>query len=97
MLKMLFTLLVSGFVLVGCTGTTITADQVAAAIKQACGIIVPIADIAVLITQANPIATTVDGLANAVCNAYRTQLQATPGVKEGTVVVNGVTIHYTTT
>lgn len=89
----------SAFLLMGtaCTGTTISGAAVVAAVQQACGIIVPIADIAALV-NANPTFNTVDLVANAICNAFKAQqakaATATQPIS-GTLIINGVLIHYT--
>ena len=80
-----------------CTGTTISGAAVIAAVQQACGIIVPIADIAALVS-ANPALNSVDAVANAICAAFKAQqakaATATQPVS-GTLIINGVLIHYT--
>lgn len=92
---------VLGFLLcTGCsTSSPPSADAVAAAIKNICGIIVTVADVAALITK-DPNVKTVDGYANMVCSAFNQHAQAQaarPGAepaRTGVLNVDGVPIHY---
>ena len=98
MRKTIFAGIASAFLFMGatCTGTTIDGQAVITEIQQLCGIVVPIADIAALVS-ANPNLTSVDLVANAICNAFKAQAAKagpTPAVS-GTLIINGVLVHYT--
>jgi hypothetical protein len=85
----------SALALGSCGTTPPTADQIAATIKQICGITVTVADIATLILAGNPLAGGADAWAHLVCDQFKAQQaagrSAAPG---GVIVVNGVPIHY---
>ena len=92
--------LVLALMLSGCTSTgTITPESVASAIEKGCGIVVTLADIAVLITK-DPAVNSVDGFAKMVCDALHQQQAAgaapKAGTQSGVLNVNGVPVHYTT-
>jgi len=93
--------------LASCTGGTSSPQpgQVEAAIKQLCGIAVPLADIATLISQSSSAGglggtvASIDALAHLVCDAYTKQQSQVPqgvphAAASGTLVVNGVLVHY---
>ena len=92
----------SAFLLMGQTCSAPTPEQIQAGIKAGCGILVPVADISVLITKGGSL--TIDAWVNAICSAYKTQLANAPtsglaASASGKVVVHtaggDVTIDYT--
>jgi hypothetical protein len=80
------------------TGTVISGPAVVAEIQKLCGILVPIADIAALVS-ADPDLNSVDLVANAICASFKAQSAKTapvvPTPVSGTLIVNGVLVHYT--
>jgi hypothetical protein len=97
--KTIALLFMSAFLFMGetCgTGVQISGPAVIAAVQGGCGIVIPIADIAALVA-ANPAMTSVDLVANAICNAFKAQLAAAGGhaaTPSGQLIVDGVLVHW---
>ncbi len=92
------TLLGLGLLLGGCDALgKITPESIVAEIQKDCGIVVPLADVAALVT-ANPAVAGVAGFAKMVCDAFHAQhapaSRRADAPRGGVLNINGVDVHY---